>query len=477
MKLAERMASLPPPRSIPGARRALKDALLRSATRLVAIDDDPTGTQTVHGVRVLMEWAVPALARALRRPEPLFYVSTNSRSLSPSDATALARRVGAGLREAAAQAHVRILVASRSDSTLRGHFPSEVDALAAELPARPDGVLLVPAFFDAGRYTIDNVHWVDTGDGLVPAHETEFARDPDFGFANSDLREWVQEKTRGRVKASEVACIGIEDIRQGGPGKVAEILDRARGGVPIVANAACDADLEVIALGAGAAEEQGKTFLYRTSASFVKVRAGVEDRPLLARSEMSPRAGHGLVVVGSYVARTSGQVEHLIRSGRAVPIEISVPRLLSEQDRPAEVLRAIRAASGALGGGATAIVYTSRQKHDSADFLAAGRGIMEALCEVVRGIEQPPGFIVAKGGITAMAIARNALGCSEAFVLGQVLKGVPVWRLGPGSRWSDVPYVVFPGNVGGPTALLDVVNAMAGTGDREGPGMEARSYG
>jgi uncharacterized protein YgbK (DUF1537 family) len=462
MNLGERIASLPPPRSIPGARRALRDALVRSSARLVAIDDDPTGTQTVHDVRVLMEWTVPVLARALARPEPLFYVSTNSRSLSQQDAASLARGLGAGLREAAAQAQVRILAASRSDSTLRGHFPSEVDALAAELPARPDGVLLVPAFFDAGRYTIDNVHWVDTGDRLVPAHETEFARDPDFGFAHSDLREWVQEKTRGRVKASEVVCIGIEDIREGGPGRVADVLAHARGGVPIVANAACDADLEVLALGVSAAEEQGTTLLYRTSASFVKVRAGVEDRPLLTRPDMGPRAGHGLVVAGSYVGRTSTQIDQLAGSARVLPIEVSVPRLLSEPDRRGEILRASRAADDALAGGTTALLFTSRQKQDAADFLAAGRRIMEGLCEVVRGIEEPPGFIVAKGGITSMAIARTALGCSEAFVLGQVLKGVPVWRLGPGSRWSDVPYVVFPGNVGGPTALRDVVAALSG---------------
>ena len=281
MNLAERMAALPPPLRIADARRTLRDTLLGSGTRLVAIDDDPTGTQTVHGVRVFMEWSVRTLREAFALPEPLFFISTNSRSLSRAEATALAHEVGRNLSAAARQAGRRFLADSRSDSTLRGHFPAEVDALAAELAGAVDGVILVPAFFDAGRYTIDNVHFVDTGRELVPASDTEFAKDPDFGFTHADLREWVQEKTSGRVRADQVIPLSIEDIRRGGPEKVAEKLAAARNGIPIIANAACDEDLEVLALGAQAAEGRGRSFLYRTSASFVKVRAGISDRPLL----------------------------------------------------------------------------------------------------------------------------------------------------------------------------------------------------
>ena len=119
-------------------------------------------------------------------------------------------------------------------------------------------------------------------------------------------------------------CISLEDIRNGGPDTVALILSKARGFVPVVANAACDEDLEVLALGVQAAEEQGKRLLYRTSASFVKVRAGVEDKPLLTRSEMRPGAGPGLIIVGSYVERTSRQVQRLIDSASVLAVEISV---------------------------------------------------------------------------------------------------------------------------------------------------------
>jgi uncharacterized protein YgbK (DUF1537 family) len=460
--LAEKLASIPPPRRIPGARRALRDALIQSGSRLVVLDDDPTGTQTVHGVRVYMDWSVPTLRAALARPEPLFYVSTNSRSMSRGEAEALAHELGRNLRAAAEQAGVCVVAASRSDSTLRGHFPAEVDALASELSTRVDGVILVPAFFDAGRYTIDNVHWVESDGELVPAHETEFARDPDFGFAHGDLREWIQEKTNGSVPADAVICISLDQLRRGGPQRVAAVLQDARDGIPIVANAACDEDLEVLALGVLTAERQGKTFIYRTGASFVKIRGGVEDRPLLSRPEMNPGPGAGLVVVGSWVARTTAQIDALLEARGASPVEVSAALLLSETTGPREVRRVIRAASGALTRGAAVLVYTSRARLDASDFLAAGRRIISGLCEVVAGIDRRPGFLVAKGGITSIALARSALGCTEAEVLGQVLRGVPVWRLGAGSRWSDIPYVVFPGNVGDESSLLNVVRVLGG---------------
>ncbi len=462
MTLAERLSSLPPPLSIPGARRTLREAITRGRAKVVAIDDDPTGTQTVHGVPVLMGWTAPALRAALQRDGPLFYVSTNSRALSPADAAALAATLGRNLREAAGQAGTRILPASRSDSTLRGHYPVEVDALAAELPGPIDAVLLVPAFFDAGRYTIDNVHWVDVGGELVSAHQTEFARDPDFGYTHGDLREWVQEKTAGRRLASAVTCITLDDVRRGGSERVSRVLAGLSGAAPVVVNAACDQDLEVVALGVEAAEAGGKKLLYRTSASFVKVRAGIDDRPLLTRLEMKPGSAAGLVAAGSYVQRTTDQVERLRASGRVRPVEISVPGLLSPEGRAREIRQAAAAASRSIAEGITALLFTSRQRVDSADFLSAGRSIMDGLCEIVRGIEPRPGFLVAKGGITSIAIAKNALGCAEAVVLGQILKGVPVWRLGPGSKWSDIPFVVFPGNVGEASSLLAAVQTLEG---------------
>ena len=85
-------------------------------------------------------------------------------------------------------------------------------------------MILCPCYLEAGRITADDVHWVRQGDQLVPAGQTEFARDASFGYSSSNLRDWVEEKTDGRFSASDVVSVGISDIREGGPEKVAEIL-------------------------------------------------------------------------------------------------------------------------------------------------------------------------------------------------------------------------------------------------------------
>ena len=57
---------------------------------------------------------------------------------------------------------------------------------------------------------------------------------------------------------------------------------------------------------------------------------------------------------------------------------------------------------------------------------------------------------------------REALDANEAFAIGQILPGVPVWRLLENARWTDIPYVVFPGNVGDEDALLKAVRVLNG---------------
>jgi len=462
MKLSEALAGLPQPLIVPRARAEIRGGREGLRRPLVVIDDDPTGTQTVNDVNVYMEWSADLLRRALASDDPVFYVSTNSRGLEREQAETLAYELGHNLFEAANATHTDPLPASRSDSTLRGHFPYEVDALASGMAREFDGVIIVPAFFEGGRYTINDIHYVQQADELVSAEQTEFARDPVFGYRSGNLRLWVEEKTGGAIVADQVRSISLDTIRKRGPEAVAQELLQASSAQPVIVNAACYEDLEVFVFGLLAAEARGKRFIYRCAASFVKVRGGFEDRPLLTRREMAPKDAPGLVVVGSYVTKTSRQLDVLLRSGLAAGIELQVAALLDSQAREAEIGRVSDGLNDHLARGRSAVVYTSRATHSVGEdrFLEAGKKIMSGLCEVVGRIETQPGFLVAKGGITSIEIARSALGAREGFALGQALEGVPVWRLGSEARWSGIPYVVFPGNVGGDDALLNVVTAL-----------------
>ncbi|MDH3599382.1 MAG: hypothetical protein OEU26_07035, partial [Candidatus Tectomicrobia bacterium] len=254
---------------------AIREALQANPAKLVVLDDDPTGTQTVHDVPVLTTWDVAALRAELEDPSPVCFVLTNSRSLPLAEARSLNADIGRNLRTAAEQAGRTFAVVSRSDSTLRGHFPGEVDALTDALEQQVDAWLLIPFFEEGGRYTIDNTHYVAEGDTLVPAGDTEFARDAAFGYSASDLRQWVEEKTEGRTAADNVAAVSLDDIRRGGPQRVTDRLNALPYGSICVVNAVSRRDLEVFTCGLLGAEASGKCFLYRTAASFVPIRAGI----------------------------------------------------------------------------------------------------------------------------------------------------------------------------------------------------------
>ena len=462
---AETFAQLPPPWP-DDLLPAIRDALRQGAQTLIVLDDDPTGTQTVYDLPVLTDWSEATLRQELAAGTPVFYVLTNSRSLPPADAAALNRTIGRNIAAAMAATGRGAAVVSRSDSTLRGHFPVETDALAAGLGADFDGLLLIPYFLEGGRFTIGDVHYVAEGEQLVPAAATPFAADHSFGYRSSNLRDWVAEKTQGRVPAGDVASITLEDVRQGGPDVVAARLRKLVNGQVCVVNAACTRDMEVFVLGLLRAETAGKRFLYRTAASFVQTRAGLAAKPLLDAGALAlPDQGGALVVVGSYVPKSSAQLEALLDTdiGR---VEIAVPALLDDAGRDAEIARVRTALDASLARGEDVVLYTSRALvtgADSAASLAIGQRVSASLVAVVSGLTVRPRYLLAKGGITSSDLATAALGIRRAWVMGQVLPGVPVWRAGEESKYPGLSYIVFPGNVGVVDALVDVRTRLAAT--------------
>ncbi|MBX2998019.1 MAG: hypothetical protein KF893_05865 [Caldilineaceae bacterium] len=464
----ETLAALPPEYA-EDLRGSIRTRVETSGRALVVLDDDPTGTQTVHNVPVLTTWDVDALSAELASGGPVFYILTNSRSLPVAGADALNREIGRNLLEASRRTERDVAVVSRSDSTLRGHFPGEVAALAEALGGNFDGWLIVPFFLEGGRYTISDVHWVAEGDQLIPAGQTPYARDAAFGYVHSNLKDWVDEKSGGRIDAASVASISLDDIRRGGPEEVTARLMDLHGGQCCVVNAASYRDLEVFVMGLLAAEDAaedggGKRFLYRTAASFVQVRAGIAARPLLTAADISAAEGRGgLFVVGSYVPKTTAQLNSLLALPDITALEIPVAELLDDR-RSSIVGRIIDDVNRALGQGETTVIYTSRKYVGAAggeSDLSIGRQVSDALIDIVRGVAVRPRYLVAKGGITSSDVATQGLGVRRAMVMGQILPGVPVWRTGAESRHPGLAYVVFPGNVGGDDALVEVRERLA----------------
>ena len=445
-------------------RPAIQKQIKIDGCKVVVLDDDPTGTQTIHGLPVLTDWSLETLAAELQNDLPAFYILTNSRSLPLPGARKINTDIGRNLSAAAAQIRREFVVISRSDSTLRGHFPGEVAALSDALGQSFDAWIINPFFLEGGRYSIDDVHYVDEGGILVPAAQTEFARDRAFGYKTSNLRGWVAEKTSGQTAAKDVTSVSISMLRSGGPEAVSDLLMTLSAGRCCVVNAASYRDLEVFVQGLLAAEDRGKRFLYRTAASFVQVRAGIFPRPLLTPTDLQlAPAGGGLIVAGSYVPRSTQQVKALLSAADMSQAEVNVKALLTDELRADEISRVVRKAEQTLKQGNDMLIFTGRRLITGKDVkssLHIGQKISEGLIDIVQRIQTTPRYILAKGGITASDIATRALNVKKAMVLGQILPGVPVWQLGNESRFAGMPYIVFPGNVGDKQALVKIVKQL-----------------
>ncbi|KAG8651617.1 uncharacterized protein LOC110616633 isoform X2 [Manihot esculenta] len=437
---------------------------------LVVLDDDPTGTQTVHDIEVLTEWSVGSLVEKFKKKPTCFFILTNSRALSSEKASALIKDICRNLSDAAKSIEdVDYTVVLRGDSTLRGHFPEEADAAVSVL-GEMDAWIICPFFLQGGRYTIEDVHYVADSDRLVPAGDTEFAKDAAFGFKSSNLREWVEEKTKGRIPASSVTSVSIQLLRKGGPNAVCKLLCGLQKGSTCIVNAASERDMAVFAAGMIQAELKGKSFLCRTAASFVSTRIGIIPKaPILPKDlGINKDKNGGLIVVGSYVPKTTKQVEELkIQCGAILrTIEVSVDKLAmkSQEEREEEISRASEMADFFLGARKDTLIMTSRELitgKSPSESLEINFKVSSALVEIVQRISTRPRYILAKGGITSSDLATKALEAKCAKIVGQALAGVPLWLLGPESRHPQVPYIVFPGNVGDSKALAEVVKSWA----------------
>ena len=442
--------------------------------KIIVLDDDPTGVQTVHSIPVYTSWDRDTLKQVLADESKLCYILTNSRALTAEETVRLHRRLAKDLREVTAKKNVKFLLISRSDSTLRGHYPIETQTLYEELAADKviDGEIITPFFLEGGRLTIDDVHYVREGNSLVPAGQTEFARDSTFGYRSSDLKEWVEEKTMGKYPARNVSSVSLEELRKRDIQGIVSKLESVTGYNKVIVNAVEYKDLKVFLIGLVDALSKGKRFLFRTAASFVQVAGGIKPKALLTIETLYPGGkapNPGLVVVGSYVQKTTKQLQALQKNPNMAFVEWDVSQAETDSKLNTEVERVIKSVEEAFSASRDACLYTSREFLGGAargeggeeDLVFSAR-VSEGLVRVVQGLKISPGFLVAKGGITSSDIGVKGLEVKRAMVMGQILPGVPVWELGPESRFPGLPYVVFPGNVGDEDALRRIVDILRG---------------
>jgi uncharacterized protein YgbK (DUF1537 family) len=421
---------------------------------LFVLDDDPTGTQAVRDVPVLLRWRAADVADALALEPAAIHLMTNTRAFPPARAEVLTEEAA---RAATAAVAAPTLVL-RGDSTLRGHVLEEYRAVHRALGGgRPPVLLLVPALPAAGRFTRGGVHWLRRDGRVVALHDTEYARDGGFAYRSARLLEWAQERSDGWFAAKHGVEVGLAALRAHGGDAVAEALTEAWGReVPAVCapDAETIEDLQLIAAGLRRASEAGTRAIVRCAPAFAGVLSGT-----LAEGRVAPPPGHDgvLVVCGSYVPGSTRQLEALAASRRLEPIELD-PRVLAGPGDTADgaVREAGRAAVAELDRTGLAVVATARARPPGTQSLDSGMRIARNLARVVAAVGPRAGVVVAKGGITSAVTLEVGLGASAAWVAGPLLPGVALWQARCSGR--EVAYVVVPGNVGGPELLADVVD-------------------
>lgn len=435
--------------------------------KIIVLDDDPTGVQTVHNVSVYTDWSEASIEKGFKESNQMFFILTNSRAFTKEETKQIHQDIASRVEKVAKKHATPYLLISRGDSTLRGHYPLETEVLYQTLKengSQIDGEILLPFFFEGGRLTLDGIHYVRNADELIPAGDTEFARDRTFGYQASHLAEYIDEKTNGRYPAETVTHIPLEMIRKFDIDGITEKLMRVKHFHKVIVDALEEQDVKVFSLALIRALKQGKRFLYRTAATFTKVIGNVSSRPLLTAGELvdGSSINGGLVMVGSHVKKTTEQLEALQTLESLHFIELDAHLVLDPERFQQETQRVREEAEKYVQNGATVVVYTRRERLDLGDGMKEKELILsveisKAVTSIVTNFAVRPRYLIAKGGITSSDIGTTGLGVKRATVAGQVAPGIPVWKTGTESKFPHLPYVIFPGNVGAVTTLKDVV--------------------
>lgn len=451
--------------------KELKDEIEKNHKKIIVLDDDPTGVQTVHDVSVYTDWSEESIRSGFEEKTRMFYILTNSRGFTIEQTTLCHKEIIERIDKISKKTGKEYLIISRGDSTLRGHYPLETELLREGFEAdgtkRVDGEIICPFFKEGGRYTIENIHYVKTGNQLIPAGQTEFAKDKTFGYQSSDLCEYIEEKTKGQYPAKSVTYITLKELREQQIGRIMEKLMKVQGFGKVVVNAVDYYDLKVFTIALYRAMSRGKNFMFRTAAALVKVMGGVSDKPLLTRKEMVVKESKngGIVVVGSHTKKTTSQMEELRKIEGLVFLEFNSDLVLDEKAFEKEIIETVKKEEELIENGKTVVVYTRRKllsvENDTKEgALLRSVKISDAVQSLVGKLKVTPAFVVAKGGITSSDIGTKALRVKKANVMGQICPGIPVWQTGKESKFPMTPYIIFPGNVGEVTTLREAVEIL-----------------
>jgi uncharacterized protein YgbK (DUF1537 family) len=349
------------------------------------------------------------------------------------------------------------MVVSRGDSTLRGHFPLEVEVLNEELGPF-DATFLAPAFLPGGRTTVDGVHLLDG----QPVHTTPFARDRLFGYSTSHLPAWVEQKSGGRIPAASVPRLTGAEL------DAASALEHRLQALPRGCVVAVDGQrieqLQALGTALHGLSRHGRRFTAQCAASLINGLVPLPPQPLsaeglaaLRRRDALGQPLPGLVLVGSHVPLADAQLERLLQQSACAGLELPVARLAAAVETEWLQAEWLEQLQERLRAGTTPVLYTSRGElslGSEADRRRLGLALAALMARLVGALAPQLGYVISKGGITSHTLLEQGLQCDQVELQGQLMPGLSLVLA------SDLPVITYPGNLGTPTGLLEAWRLM-----------------
>ena len=445
--------------------------------KIIIIDDDPTGSQTVNGCNLILKWDYETLLKGLKDSSNLLFILANTRSLSKKDVKIRLKEICSALREImnnSSFAEEDFVLISRGDSTLRGHNFVEPDIIN-ELLGPFDATFYIPAFIEGNRTTVNGNHFVDN----IPIHKTIFSKDKIFGFKTSNIKELIYEQSDHKLDFNHIENIFIKDfevLETNQLNKLYFYIEQLKNNKKVIVDIIDYSQLDKFSRIVKSLLKK-KKFLFRSAASFISSLSNIKKTEKdhiyfsqLRRKNKNNKNMKGLIVVGSYVELTTLQLKKVLEISLCKPIEINVLKLYAFfklEDNVNQInslkkliLNSIRQN---LSQEFIPVLFTSREivsPRDNNDLIQFQLFLSAFISEIVSAIKFEIGYLISKGGMTTNTIISDGLKADSVYLEGQILPGISLVTFNLLKQKGKLPIVTFPGNIGNNMSLVKVLEIL-----------------
>ena len=438
--------------------------------KFVVIDDDPTGSQTVHDCLLLLKWDCSTLVKGFESKSNLFFILANTRSLSENDAKLKIEEICKNLNTVMASQvfEEEIIFISRGDSTLRGHNFLEPSALNSCLGPF-DATFHIPAFIEGKRLTINGSHFVDK----IPISQTIFATDKIFGYETSNVKNLLFQQSKSQINFEDIQNLLLSDIEMLNDEEnniVFNTLKNLKNNKHLIVDVENYSQLKKFSLVIKKLIKQ-KKFLFRTAASFIssisEKKSVSEVETLFSNLRIRSKEKSslpGLIIVGSYVELSTIQLKNLLEISNCNPIELDVFEFFkitssgnNHKRRNLFKKKFSKEIRFSFEKGKTPVLFTSRKfmSLDYSEQFNFYNSLASFIAELVADLKYEIGYLVSKGGITTNVILSNGLNADYVYLEGQILTGISVVTCKLKND-EKLPIVTHPGNIGTKDSLVNI---------------------